>query len=119
VRISLSTMPLSGMIPSMPSAPGSAIIAASGTWGIGIHCLPDLAGGGLVTNLVAADGLETDRFQHMNAVDDPADRGLPVDGFEDTAVTQSALQKLARADIGAQIGCDLWFDGKEGVAFLG
>jgi len=47
-----------------------------------VHRLPDLARRGLVAHLVPADRLEPDRLQHMDAVDDPADGGLPVDGLQ-------------------------------------
>ncbi len=35
-------------------------------------------------NFVAADVRETNRREHMNAVDDPANLRFPINGFEDS-----------------------------------
>ena len=40
---------------------------------------------GFGAHFVAAEGLEADRFQHMDAICHPADRGFPVNSFENAA----------------------------------
>ena len=49
------------------------------------HRLADVAGGDLVTQFIATQILEADGLQDMDAVDYPADGGLPVDRLEDPA----------------------------------
>ena len=49
------------------------------------HRLSNVPGRNLAAQLVAAQILEADRLQDMDAVDRPADGGLPVDRLQDAA----------------------------------
>lgn len=51
----------------------------------GIHSLADGRRRRLVADLVASDRLKADRLQDVDHIDDPYNRRLPVDRFEDAA----------------------------------
>src|SRR4051794_39216850 len=52
---------------------------------VAIHRRFDLARRRFAADFVSADRLKADGLQNMDPVDHPADRGLPVDRFEDAA----------------------------------
>ena len=51
----------------------------------GLHRLANGRSGRLVSNLIAPDGLEANRLQDVDRLDDPADGRLPMNRFEDAA----------------------------------